>query len=558
MKQIFTFLAIQLAFGINAQTVSWLDPIGAPIKAIVSDVNGNIFATGSFSGTVDFDPGLGVIEKTANGYLDGYVAKYAPDGTFLWVRQFWANSDAALSATAISVAPDGNIVFGGNFAGLVDFMPEHGGVPITSTGSDGFVCGLNNSGDYLWLDHWATYGEFFVTSLCSDISGNIGVIGKFTSNVDFDPGDAVYNLSAIGTGSAYVLKLLPGGTLAWIIPFNSGPIVTVNSIANDDNGSFYIAGSTSDSLTLGSVQINTPSGISLDAILMKIDGNGDAQWGIAIGGSMVDVFSAVDVNSAGEIAVTGTIAGNFDLDPGTGFINAYCNNQDAVLMKFNTDGSLAFGVKCNGTSGFGDYNSGNAVAIAENGDCYFTGDFIGSLDADFGAGYATLQYVNAGQDAFICKYSSVGGFIWAGSITGDGYSVGNSLAIAPNNDLYMSGAMSNSNAFNIGTFQEYINLGPVNSALLKISSLATQLEYVNSDNIFELSPNPSNNLLNIQLNTKDETAEIRITSLLGQTLQTSMCNSSVQISTADLPSGIYIVVCNHKGTQSQRKLIVAH
>src|SRR6478736_11433 len=49
--------------------------------------NGTVYATGTFSGTADFDPGPGTTLLTSTSGNDGYVSAFGPDGTFLWATR---------------------------------------------------------------------------------------------------------------------------------------------------------------------------------------------------------------------------------------------------------------------------------------------------------------------------------------------------------------------------------------------------------------------------------------------------------------------------------------
>src|SRR5215203_293397 len=56
------------------------------------DDDGNIYATGSYGTTADFDPGPGVTAFTAVGSDDVWVAKYTPAGALVWAKSFGAGS----------------------------------------------------------------------------------------------------------------------------------------------------------------------------------------------------------------------------------------------------------------------------------------------------------------------------------------------------------------------------------------------------------------------------------------------------------------------------------
>lgn len=77
-------------------------------EQVATDNVGNRYVTGSFGGTVDFESGSARLDNsdvlTSNGHRDGFVAKYAPNDTLLWLKQFGAVTDTAVSDDSGSVS----------------------------------------------------------------------------------------------------------------------------------------------------------------------------------------------------------------------------------------------------------------------------------------------------------------------------------------------------------------------------------------------------------------------------------------------------------------------
>ena len=72
-----------------------LDEIGFDITV---DESGNLYITGEFGGTVDFDPGPGVFEIASVDARDVFVVKLDQDGDLDWARSFGGDSqDVGLS-----------------------------------------------------------------------------------------------------------------------------------------------------------------------------------------------------------------------------------------------------------------------------------------------------------------------------------------------------------------------------------------------------------------------------------------------------------------------------
>ncbi len=105
------------------------------------DRNGNVYVAGVFSGSVDFDPGNSNATLASAGLGDAFLAKYDPNGNYLWAKRmggtaFDQNWDVALD-------PSGNVFTSGHFLSApADFNPGGTGgqlTPIGGSGADGFV-----------------------------------------------------------------------------------------------------------------------------------------------------------------------------------------------------------------------------------------------------------------------------------------------------------------------------------------------------------------------------------------------------------------------------------
>jgi hypothetical protein len=104
------------------------------------DGGGNVYVTGSFQGTVDFDPGPGTEDNhTSEGDLDIFLTKINADGTYGWTQTMGgASGDDGLSA---AVDGGGNVYVTGSFQGTVDFDPGPGTEDnhISNGGADIFL-----------------------------------------------------------------------------------------------------------------------------------------------------------------------------------------------------------------------------------------------------------------------------------------------------------------------------------------------------------------------------------------------------------------------------------
>ncbi|MBI4645310.1 MAG: SBBP repeat-containing protein, partial [Bacteroidia bacterium] len=75
---------------VSAQNYQWAKAIGSTYtdygNSIAVDDTGNVYITGDFQSTADFNPGTGIANLTPVGYKDIFIAKYAPNGNSLWAK----------------------------------------------------------------------------------------------------------------------------------------------------------------------------------------------------------------------------------------------------------------------------------------------------------------------------------------------------------------------------------------------------------------------------------------------------------------------------------------
>ncbi|MBK8414372.1 MAG: SBBP repeat-containing protein [Bacteroidetes bacterium] len=98
--------------------------------SVAADISGNVFVTGSFDGTSDFDPGSGVNNLTSAGFQDIFVVKLNASGNFVWAHQLGSVADDYGNSVAVDAT--GNLYLAGYFQTTVDFNPGAGTNALTS------------------------------------------------------------------------------------------------------------------------------------------------------------------------------------------------------------------------------------------------------------------------------------------------------------------------------------------------------------------------------------------------------------------------------------------
>jgi hypothetical protein len=177
-------------------------------KFISMDDQGNLYVTGFFIGTSDFDPGTGVFNLTSAGAWDIFIIKLNNNGNLIWAKNIGGNSQD--NANTIKVDNNGNIYTTGSFYSVVDFNPGAGIDTLVSFGqNDIFISKLDSLGNFQWAKSVGGIEVDQPSSSSLDDQGNIYITGQFRNTVDFDPDTGTTNFTSFGNSDIFILKLGP-------------------------------------------------------------------------------------------------------------------------------------------------------------------------------------------------------------------------------------------------------------------------------------------------------------------------------------------------------------
>jgi len=141
----------------GAAELSWARGFGGGsadlLYGVALDGNGDTLAVGEFSGTVDFDPGPGVTQLTADSGTAVFAIKLDADGALVWARKIDGTNGTHVRDLALDAAGALHLV--GSFAATADFDPGPGTSLLTSAGlSDAYAVKLDSDGDLVWAVRW--------------------------------------------------------------------------------------------------------------------------------------------------------------------------------------------------------------------------------------------------------------------------------------------------------------------------------------------------------------------------------------------------------------------
>lgn len=433
--------------------LNWAKRIGGTgadrSRGMVVDNAGNIYTTGYYSGTVDFDPGAGVANLVSVGSSDIFISKLDANGNFVWAKS--VGGSGADSPMGIAVDASGNVYITGGFATTADFDPGPGTFNMTSAGqTDIYIAKYNASGDFVWAKGiiggtWFDHGY----DILVDGSGNVHVVGRFYYQGgarDFDPGPGTFFLTA-DWEDIFILKLDNNGNFLWAKDMGNVLESRGYSIALDASGNIYTTG-----YFLGTVDFDPGAGTynltsvggstDWDVFYSKLDANGNFVWARAMVNSTSTYYSdgyygkKIAVDASGNVYSCGRYSGTTDFDFGAGTYNLTpIGGYDIYLMKMTTNGDFVW---ANSMGGSG-YDEGFSLSLGNSGDIYLTGFFVNTVDFDPGAGTFNLTAAGTNDDIFVSKFDANGNFTWARSMGGTLDDQGSRIATNLSGEVYVSG-----------------------------------------------------------------------------------------------------------------------
>ncbi len=370
-------------------------------NSVVVDPAGDLYAFGHYSGTVDFDPGPGILNLMSAGGNDLVILKLSAAGNLIWVKTIGGTGNE--EGLSIGCDLSGNIYCGGIFNGSVDFDPGPGAYTLASAGGgDTYILKLDASGAFIWARSFGTVNSESLYGMDVSGAGDIIVAGTFSGSGDFNPTAGINTLSAVAFTDIYLVKLNAAGNHLWSSSIGAAGFESVSDVCFTTGGDILISGGFNGPLDFdpgpGIVSL-TPSGF--DGYLIKLNAAGNFLWVKQFNGNSFLPFK-VEVNSSDKIFMIGSFVGTVDFDPGPGTVPVTSGNitQDAFVVGLDNTGAYEWHLDPEGAISFDQIM---AFTVSSAGHLFFMGRFTtGTIDLIPGAGVmsVTNATVNSGNGFF--------------------------------------------------------------------------------------------------------------------------------------------------------------
>jgi hypothetical protein len=266
------------------------------------DAMGNMYVTGMFSKNINFGNGISLNAGTSDD--DVFVAKFDANGTCLWAKM--GLGDATDYGNEINVTSDNKILTIGFANKGITFENT---TLNNSTNYGMFVSKHNSSGFLEWAKLFSSTGEVSGRGISSDESGNALITGTFKGTLTL----GTTSLTATSAnGDVFIAKLDTYGNTLWAKRFGQTGENYARGIDSDAEGNIYVSGVFDMQILFGS--INLTSNGQKDIFLTKFDANGNVIWSKSIGSTGNEEGCEIEVNTNGNIFLTGSYTGTLTLN----------------------------------------------------------------------------------------------------------------------------------------------------------------------------------------------------------------------------------------------------
>jgi hypothetical protein len=244
------------------------------ITAHITDSKGNIYTTGHFNESVDFDIHESRNEHKSN-FGSTFLAMYNEEGSLKWVNTF-----------------------------------PHGSPAKTNILHD----------------------------LCIDNSGNITITGALEVETDLDPSLATAYVTPKSSQNILLAQYDALGNYKWSNIIGSETVARGLTIAASPAGTIYLAGVFKNQLNPNPVSSSTTLfGFETDIFMAKYSENGQFIWAEKLGGSLDDTVSAIVVDGKGKLVLGGAVDGSGNFDPTQQQQALFAGNKgDIFIAKYDS------------------------------------------------------------------------------------------------------------------------------------------------------------------------------------------------------------------------------
>lgn len=371
---------------------------------------GEIYISGYFNVTTDFDPGPGTYAITPEYppelfFEQGFLLKLDSAGNFQWLKSY-RDSSGYFDPIHIRLNSENKLVAVGHLTGSYDFDPGPDTLTLLSSQLHSGICigEYDAQGNFTWIKATGIIrGLGFNKALEIDSDDNLIIYGRFADSADFDPGPGIWMMGKLNylKQNFFILKLDTDGNLIWAKWMNGPDSAFPLALTRDSQDNILISGRCTAGVDFNpgpdTLYLGVPGSGGTAGFLASYSSAGNLNWAYRFGSGDMYI-NGIRTDKLNNIYGVGrNTSSNLDYDPGpavnlgtggTSFI--LCISQD---KNFRWVTNLALGPV-----------GGQAIDIDSSGTLYTTGGFYGgSVDFDPGPGEWVLTAAPFTNDIYVQK-----------------------------------------------------------------------------------------------------------------------------------------------------------
>lgn len=444
---------------------------------------------------------------TPGQYKAFFISKLDSNGNMEWEKKYGGNlfGDHAFS---VFEATDGYVIAGVNKSNSGDITGNHGNW-------DALVVKVDFLGNLVWQKTFGGSSDEEAKSIVQTNDGGY-IIAGYTSSNNFDV------TGNHGGKDFWVVKLNASGNLVWQKTYGGTGNDIANSIVQTLDGGYIVAGISNS--TNGDVLLNIGND---DFWIIKITSLGNIEWQKTFGTLGNDNMPNIIQTSDGGYAMVGAsypFNGSYYAD--------YCN-----IFKINSTGDIEW------QRFIESYNYSSPDDIFKIIETLDNGYAVIGSTADGDTSSNTMP-TYGGTNLWFLKFDSLGNTQGQRGFGGQGNDHGSAIQQDASGNYYIVGYISSIN--NIDNLprngQVFCNHSQNHwdGWLIKVSADLLDTNLSNLKNKLNIFPNPTNSVINVELDPTLSNVTYELYDSIGRNLQYGkLSNENLTINITSLPNGIY-------------------
>lgn len=320
------------------------------------DAQNNIYISGLFRGTADFNPGSGTFNLTSpNDQTNSFLMKVDANGVFQWAKMYFAVNGVTNKGLAVDQGT-GDVYFTGYYYATVDMNPNDGTAGAYNAGNeDFFISKLDTDGNFI---RGVRFGDVSTQNISAIVvrpdNGNVIIGGHFFGSFDTDPSiDSTRTITTTqaGTADSYVIQL--DSSFQWVMtkqitgPFNQ--ILYGLDYFPGNGGHIGVTGNYSDIVDLDPSENAYPLSLLNNngtIFIAQWTAEGEFEWAQSLGSTSGNDFgNEIEYDEFGNMITTGVVGGVIDINPGSDSLiyGVGAITTGAYIIKLNTAGHFLWG-----------------------------------------------------------------------------------------------------------------------------------------------------------------------------------------------------------------------